>query len=73
MERSKIINVVVDSSVIIKWFSHEQDSDKAIDLLNLHRTKHHIMVLPDLVLYEVANDKVNNLKFVHLLSEFMNI
>jgi predicted nucleic acid-binding protein len=55
MERSKEINIIADSSVIIKWFSDEMDTDKALALLELHNTKEHIIVLPDLVLYEVAN------------------
>lgn len=49
------LNVVTDSSVIIKWFCEEEDTPKALAL----REKFHLgeaeIAIPDLSLYEVAN------------------
>lgn len=46
---------VLDSSVIIKWFSEEEDTDIALTLREAHIEGTAIITVPDLVLYEVAN------------------
>lgn len=43
--------VVVDSSVALKWFLHEPDSDKAVLVLKPGA----VLLAPDLLLAEVAN------------------
>lgn len=49
--------VVIDSSVVFKWFSTDKESnvDSAIQLLEAHRSKREIIIVPDLIVYEVAN------------------
>lgn len=46
---------ILDSSVIIKWFSEEEDSDQARILRDKHVQGHLDIIAPDLMLYEIAN------------------
>ncbi len=54
---------VLDASVVLKWFVHEEDSSTALrfrdDLYNGERQ----IVVPDLLLYEVANALRYNREF----------
>jgi predicted nucleic acid-binding protein len=45
----------LDSSVAIKWFSKEEDSEKALKLLNAYINGNIIFVTSHLLFYEVAN------------------
>ncbi len=48
--------VVTDASVVYKWFnSAEEDIEKAFDILQLHLHKQNVVVVPDILLYELAN------------------
>uniref|UniRef100_A0A7C6EFM5 Ribonuclease VapC n=1 Tax=candidate division WOR-3 bacterium TaxID=2052148 RepID=A0A7C6EFM5_UNCW3 len=47
--------VVLDASVILKWFIEENDSEKARAILNRYIKGDFIIVVPDFLLYEVAN------------------
>ena len=48
--------VVVDTSVAYKWLSKdEQDSTQALAILNAHLTKENPIIVPNLLLYELAN------------------
>ncbi|MBS3148305.1 type II toxin-antitoxin system VapC family toxin [Candidatus Woesearchaeota archaeon] len=47
--------VILDSSVIIKWFSEEEDSDKARVIRDSHVQGHVDIIAPDLMLYEITN------------------
>ena len=47
--------VVFDSSVIVKWFSDEEDSDKAAQILQEITTNHLTLVIPDVGLAEITN------------------
>jgi predicted nucleic acid-binding protein len=65
MEREK---KVVDASVIVKWFAKEEDSEKAIQLLNKHISSEIILLVPERGLIETLNalrykssDNLNNL------------
>lgn len=51
--REKLL--VLDASVVVKWFSKEEDSEKAIELRDKFVNREVFIVCPDLVLYEVAN------------------
>lgn len=46
---------ILDSSVIIKWFSEEEDTEKALDFREKHIAGEIELIDPDLLLYEVAN------------------
>ncbi|PJB22292.1 MAG: PIN domain nuclease [Euryarchaeota archaeon CG_4_9_14_3_um_filter_38_12] len=47
--------LVLDASVIVKWYSEEGDTEKALQIRDLFlKNKFNIMV-PDLMFYEVAN------------------
>ena len=48
-------NFVLDSSVVIKWFSQEADTEKALDLRNNFLNGKLEITVPDLQLYEIAN------------------
>ena len=52
MERKALI---LDASVIVKWFTKEEDRDKAVRLREDFFKGKLEIVLPDLVLYEIAN------------------
>jgi len=47
--------LVVDASVVAKWFIPEADSDKAVKLRNRHIEGSLNLMAPDLLLYEIAN------------------
>ncbi len=46
---------VLDTSVILKWFLKEEDSDKAIYLRSEYLNRISDIAVPDLLLYEVSN------------------
>ena len=46
---------VLDASVVLKWFVDEEDSDAALSLRQDFRQGESEIVVPDLLLYEVAN------------------
>lgn len=48
-------NVVIDSSVIIKWLADEEDSEKAKMLLQLVGTNQVSLILPNFAQLEVVN------------------
>jgi len=48
--------IVIDSSVVFKWFDEtEAGSNQALQILRSHLDKSNIIVVPDLILYELAN------------------
>ena len=47
--------IVVDASVVIKWFIPEADSEKAVKLRDRHIEGSLTLIAPDLLVYEVAN------------------
>jgi len=46
---------VLDASVVIKWFSDEEFTDKAVEIRNDFFKGKNEVVVPDLLLYEVSN------------------
>ncbi len=56
---------VLDTSIIIKWFSEydEDDLDKALNLRNNILTNKCSIITPDLMLYELANALRYNTQF----------
>ena len=51
-----MINVVVDSSVAIKWFVVEPHSDEARTILNGYKSGEINLLAPDLVMLQVEMD-----------------
>ncbi len=51
--REKIL--VLDASVVIKWFSKEKNSEKAIEIRDRFVDGDVLIVCPDLIIYEVSN------------------
>ena len=47
--------IVVDASIVTKWYSPEECSDKAIGYMEKHIAGSIELVVPALLLYEVAN------------------
>ncbi len=48
--------VVIDASVGHKWFNKEEsDVDKALKILEAHLVGQNSIVVPDIILYELAN------------------
>ncbi|MGH7203921.1 MAG: type II toxin-antitoxin system VapC family toxin [Candidatus Levyibacteriota bacterium] len=49
--------VIVDTSVVYKWFSkqNEQDREKALQILQAHLEKKEVIHVPSLILFELAN------------------
>ncbi len=56
---------ILDSSVIIKWFSVEEDAEKALIFREKQINGEMELVEPDLLLYEVANA----LRYNHSITE----
>jgi len=48
-------SIIVDASVVIKWFIPEADSDQAVKLRDKHVEGSLALMAPDLLMYEVAN------------------
>lgn len=46
---------VLDTSVVVKWFIQEQDSDKATNLRHAHGRAELLLHAPDILLMELAN------------------
>lgn|SRR6267143_958141 len=46
---------VVDSSIAVKWYSVEQESDRALELMNQHVEGTRRLWVTDLLYHEVAN------------------
>lgn len=46
---------VLDASVIIKWYSEEEFSDKALEIRDNFFKGKYELALPDLAIYEVSN------------------
>ena len=48
---------ILDSSVIFKWFSYENEKnvDKALSILDMYRENKLEIIIPELVIYEVSN------------------
>ncbi|MBS7638533.1 type II toxin-antitoxin system VapC family toxin [Candidatus Bathyarchaeota archaeon] len=53
MERHE--DLVLDASVMVKWFSGEEDSEIAVEIRDKHVEGVISIVSPDLALYEVVN------------------
>jgi predicted nucleic acid-binding protein len=47
--------IVLDASVVIKWFSEEEYTEKALELRERIRYGEEQVIEPDLLLYELAN------------------
>ncbi len=47
--------IVLDTSVTVKWFVDEADSDKAIKLLNLYNQNQVKIVVPEIICLELIN------------------
>lgn len=46
---------ILDASVVLKWFVKETDSDQAIQLRREFLNREREIIVPDLLLFEVAN------------------
>ena len=47
--------LVLDASVVVKWFTKEEDRDLALEFRDQFLTGEIDIALPDLILYELAN------------------
>ncbi len=47
--------IILDASVVIKWFSEEEYTEKALELRERIRYGEEQVIEPDLLLYELAN------------------
>ena len=47
--------IILDTSVVVKWFSEEEYTDKALEIREKIRIGEERVVVPDLLLYELAN------------------
>ena len=57
--------IVLDASVVVKWFStdNEQDYDKASFILQLIKNGDMELIIPDLLLYELSNALLKSKNF----------
>lgn len=53
--------VIVDASVAFKWFSEEKEDgvDKSLEILDSHLRGKEIIIVPELIIYELTNAWVN--------------
>ena len=55
MADNTLSKVVLDSSVVIKWFCNEEGTDKALEIRKKYIKGENEIAVPDLILYEIAN------------------
>ncbi len=55
--------IILDASVVVKWFLEEEYTDKALEIRERLRMGEEKVVVPDLLLYELANALKNNPNF----------
>lgn len=46
---------VLDTSVVMKWFADEENSNLAEEILEKYKEGNFIIIAPDLLLYEFVN------------------
>ena len=54
---------VLDTSIVVKWYTQESDSEDALELLKHITTNNTFILVPDLILYELANSLRWNSRF----------
>ena len=47
--------IVLDASILLKWFIEEHDSELALQFKERYLTEEIVIAVPDLILYEVPN------------------
>jgi predicted nucleic acid-binding protein len=47
--------IILDASVVVKWFSEEEYTEKALEIRERIRMREERVIVPDLLLYELAN------------------
>ena len=47
--------IILDASVVVKWFSEEEYTEKALAIRERIRMGEERVIVPDLILYELAN------------------
>lgn len=47
--------VIIDTSVAYKFFTSEEDQERALKILKKHKEGEEVIIIPDLLLYEIAN------------------
>ncbi|MBI3559357.1 type II toxin-antitoxin system VapC family toxin [Candidatus Gottesmanbacteria bacterium] len=47
--------IVIDTSVVVKWFLNETDSDKALDLLEKIKNRSLLAIFPSIIFLELEN------------------
>ncbi|MHA1253459.1 MAG: type II toxin-antitoxin system VapC family toxin [Candidatus Helarchaeota archaeon] len=47
--------IILDASIIVKWFNKELYSDKAVSFKNKHLNNEVIIYVPSLIYFEIAN------------------
>ena len=57
------MNIVLDSSVIAKWFFKEEQREEAINLRKLHKNGKIVINAPKLLLFELGNIFLNKKVF----------
>lgn len=50
-----MIAYLLDTSVVVKWIVNERDTEKALKIQQAYLDGRVILIVPDLVFYEVAN------------------
>lgn len=70
--------LVLDASVIVKWYFKEQNSEKAIRIRDLYRNYIVDIIVPDLLYYEVTNvvrfnNEITNRKKKRIINNLFNI
>lgn len=55
--------IILDASVVIKWFSEEEYTEKALELRERIRYGEERVIVPDLLIYELSNALKHNPHF----------
>ena len=62
---AKIKTLVLDASVIVKWFNREEDTEKALELKEQYENGSIDLAEPELLAYELGNSLRYNPQFRH--------
>lgn len=66
-------NLILDASVIIKWFIDEEDDDKALSILDAFQNNQITVAVPTLLFYELGNILVSKKASADMVEKAMVI
>lgn len=64
-----MVKNILDASVILKWFTKEEDSDKAIVYLKAFQNNDITIIVPSLLFYELGNALISKKESKYFIAD----